>query len=165
MTTAEFEILAHSLTPRLKAQALRILASEMDAEDVVQDTMLKLWSIRGSLDGLRSVEAFASVVTRREALNVIRRRKPDLIVALDENLPGDPSPEDMLIESQRRQSADRIMAMLPDSQQTILRLRHIEGYDNASIAALLGSSEGAVRTALCRARRHVAQIFKQNPTL
>ena len=55
--------------------------------------------------------------------------------------------------------------MCETSQQTLLRLRHIEGYDNTAIANLLGTSEGAVRTALCRARRRVALIFNQQNTL
>lgn len=137
----------------------------MDADDVVQDTMLKLWSMHDGLDELRNVEAFAVVVTRREALNALRRMHPDRHLALDESLPGDPSPEDELIERQRRQLADKVMAQLPDSQQILLRLRHVEGYDNNAIASLLGTSEGAVRTALCRARRRVALIFNQQNTL
>ena len=147
MTSREFEILARSLTPRLRAEARRIVASDMDADDVVQDTM------------------FAVVVVRRQAINALRQLHPDRHVALDENIEGDLSPEDQLIEQQRRNTADAVMAQLPDSQQTLLRLRHVEGYDNASIAALLGTSEGAVRTALSRARRHVAQIFQQQYTL
>lgn len=165
MTTTEFEILARSLSPRLRVVASQIVGSEMDADDVVQDTMLKLWSMHDGLDELRSVEAFAVVVTRREALNALRRMHPDRHLTLDENIPGDPSPEDAMIERQRRQIADKVMSQLPDSQQTLLRLRHIEGYDNTAIANLLGTSEGAVRTALCRARRRVAIIFNQQNTL
>ena len=165
MTSREFEILARSLTPRLRAEARRIVASDMDADDVVQDTMLKLWSLRSELDTMRSVDAFAVVVVRRQAINALRQLHPDRHVALGENIEGDLSPEDQLIEQQRRNTADAVMAQLPDSQQTLLRLRHVEGYDNASIAALPGTSEGAVRTALSRARRHVAQIFQQQYTL
>ena len=127
--------------------------------------MLKLWSLRSELDTMRSVDAFAVVVVRRQAINALRQLHPDRHVALDENIEGGLSPEDQLIEQQRRNTADAVMAQLPDSQQTLLRLRHVEGYDNASIAALLGTSEGAVRTALSRARRHVAQIFQQQYTL
>lgn len=86
-------------------------------------------------------------------------------MALDESIEGDTSPEEQMIESQRRDTADAVMSQLPDSQQTLLKLRHIEGYDNATIAALLGTSEGAVRTALSRARRHVATIFQKQYTL
>lgn len=161
MTTREFEILARNLTPRIQAEALRVVSGEMEADDIVQDTMLKLWSMHDELDSLNSVEAFAIIVARREALNALRRLHPDRHVALNENLPGDPSPEEQYIERQRQSMADAVLAKLPDSQQTLLRLRHIQGYDNASIAALLGTSEGAVRTALSRARRHVAQIFQE----
>lgn len=164
MTSREFEILAQSYAP-FACRGRRIVASDMDADDVVQDTMLKLWSLRSELDTMRSVDAFAVVVVRRQAINALRQLHPDRHVALDENIEGDLSPEDQLIEQQRRNTADAVMAQLPDSQQTLLRLRHVEGYDNASIAALLGTSEGAVRTALSRARRHVAQIFQQQYTL
>ena len=105
------------------------------------------------------------VITRRGAINALRALHPDRHVALDDNIEGSLSPEELYIERQRGETADAIMAQLPDSQQTLLRLRHIEGYDNASIATLLGTTEGAVRTALSRARRHVAQIFQQQYTL
>lgn len=64
-----------------------------------------------------------------------------------------------MVRHEAAAEVDRILAALPESQQTLIRLRHVEGYDNASIAAILGSSEGAVRTALSRARRRVAEIF------
>ena len=153
--------MAHGLAPRLHAVAFHIVADDMEAEDIVQDAMLKLWSMRSGLDGLRSVDAFATVVTRRLAINALRHLHPDRHVALDDSIEGDTSPEEMLIERQDCDCADAIMASLPDNQRTLLRLRHIEGYDNASIAALLGTSEGAVRTALSRARRHVADIFQK----
>lgn len=65
MTSGEFEILARGLTPRLRTEARRIVADDMDADDVVQDIMLRLWSMRDRLDALQSVEAFALIATRR----------------------------------------------------------------------------------------------------
>ena len=64
-----------------------------------------------------------------------------------------------MILHQRNSYIDSVLSKLPDSQQSLLRMRHIEGYDNAEIARVLGSNEGAVRTALCRARRRVAELF------
>lgn len=165
MSPREFEILARSLAPRLRSEALRIVSDGMDADDIVQDTMLKLWDMRERLDNIASIDAFAVVITRRGAINALRALHPDRHVALDDNIEGSLSPEELYIERQRGETADAIMAQLTDSQQTLLRLRHIEGYDNASIATLLGTTEGAVRTALSRARRHVAQIFQQQYTL
>lgn len=158
MTKGEFEILARSLRPRLLRTARQYTDSDT-AEDVVQDTMLRLWSMRDSLDRYRSVEALAVVAAKRLALNELRRLRPELHAELGETGDTDPSAEELMIERQESQHLDRVLASLPDSQQTLVRLRHIEGYDNASIAALLGTSEGAVRTALSRARRRIAEIF------
>ncbi|MCM1068234.1 MAG: sigma-70 family RNA polymerase sigma factor [Muribaculaceae bacterium] len=159
MTTAEFEILAHSLRSRLVKEARRIVGDAPEAEDVAQDTLLKLWTLRDSLGQYRSVEALAVLISRRLALNVLRQSHSTERVELHDGTATVPSAEDVLIGRQTGEYIDSVLSKLPDSQQTLIRLRHIEGYDNASIAALLGSSEGAVRTALSRARRSVAKVF------
>lgn len=161
MTATEFEILSRSLHRRLHGEAFRMVGNIADADDMVQDAMLKLWSLRHRLDELQSVEAFALVVVRRQCINLLRRRHPD--VETDNVLyamPAAGTPEDELILAESRRVADRVLSSLPPAQQTLLQLRHVDGLDNAAIAALLGSSEGAVRTALCRARRRVAELFK-----
>lgn len=159
MTEKQFETLARSLRPALHAAACRITADRMSADDVVQDAMLKLWSLRDRLDSLRSVDAFAMVVVRHLALNSLRSSGTHRLADLADDDISIPSAEEELLEREQRQNVDRILGSLPDAQQTLIRLRHIEGYDNAAIAALLGSTEGAVRTALSRARRHIATIF------
>ena len=158
MNASEFEILARSLRPRVLRSIRRILDQE-DAEDIAQDTMLRLWNIRESLDDYQSVEALGMLMARRLALNYQRGHKPGRFGELDETYTQVSSPEDEMIARQTAQRVDSILAGLPDPMATLIRLRHIEGYDNSSIAALLGSSEGAERTALSRARRRVADIF------
>ena len=59
---------------------------------------------------------------------------------------------------------DRMMDIiwqLPDAQQAVLRMRHIEGMEMADIAAHTGSSEAAVRKALSRARLAVRERYKE----
>lgn len=160
MTLRDFEILASTLRPRLLRNAGSILDDRMEAEDIVQETMLKLWTLRESLDECRSVEAFAVVITRRLAINALRHRKPGVFVDLEDDMTALPSAEEELIHRQQTAAMDALMASLPEAQQTLIRLRHVEGYDNASIAAILGCSEGAVRTALSRARKKVAELFQ-----
>ncbi|MBD5215235.1 MAG: sigma-70 family RNA polymerase sigma factor [Bacteroidales bacterium] len=160
MNVREFEILARGLRPRL-VRSIQPLLGEEDAEDVAQDTMLKLWDLRDTLDIYRSVDALAMVIARRLAINCLRDRHPERFETLDGNFAQavERSPEDDVILRQTVDYVDRIIGSLPDSQATLIRLRHIEGYDNATIAAMLGSTEAAVRTALSRARRRVAEIF------
>lgn len=166
MTVREFEILAVRLRPRLLQTALRVLQDEAAAEDVVQDTLLKLWTIRGELEAYTSVEALGCTIAYRLAINALRNeRRGAAPVDLAESIPADDSADSNLARAEQRLYVDRILASLPPAQATLLRLRHIEGYDGRSIAALLGTSEGAVRTALSRARHAVAASFNIDPNL
>ena len=159
MNAKDFEILASSPRPGLIRVAQRIVERRDEAEDVAQDVMLKLWSMREKLDSYNSVESLAAVMARRMALNVIRARHGTVAVEEFADTPDDLTPEEIMLRSEIAQKVDKVLASLPESQQTLIRLRHVEGYDNASIASILGSSEGSVRTALSRARRRVAEIF------
>lgn len=58
-------------------------------------------------------------------------------------------------------TAEKLMAMLPDAQQAIIRMRHVDGLNNSEIAAIIGSTDGAVRTALSRARMRIAEIYRR----
>ncbi len=164
MTLREFEILARSLRPQLVRTALGVLRDSDAAEDVAQDTLLKLWTMRDNLGRYRSVEALASVMAHRMALNIVRANAPGRGVELSETMAISPSAEDELLARENGEYVDAVLASLPLPQQTLIRLRHIDGYDNATIAALLGSTEGAVRTALSRARRRVAEAFGIDPS-
>lgn len=158
MKAKDFEILARSLRPGLVKVAFRIVDNHDEAEDVVQDTMLKLWSLRDSLDRYSSVEALAVVITRRLAINVLRMRRPTVAVEDYESADAE-TPLTVLENSENERRFDHVLSVLPESYRTLIELRHVEGYDNVAIAAILGSSEGAVRTALSRARRRVAEVF------
>ncbi len=117
--------------------------------------------MREKLTEYRSVEALARIIIRRLALNVVRRHHGAISL---EDAAGLSDAESPYTELERNESAahvDAVLAALPEAQQILIRLRHVEGYDNAAIAAVLGTSEDAVRTALSRARRRVAQILTQ----
>lgn len=159
MTTKEFEILARTLRPRMLKASRQIVGSEADAEDIAQDTMLKLWELRDDLGEYRSVEAFATIIAKRLSLNHVRRQRPSTLDEVAQTADSEPTAEELMIMHQRNSYIDTVLSKLPDSQQSLLRMRHIEGYDNAEIARVLGANEGAVRTALSRARRRVAELF------
>lgn len=163
MNARDFEILARSLRPGLVRTARRIVDNPDEAEDVAQDVMLKLWSMRDSLDRYDSVESLGMVMARRMALNVLRARHPSVPVEDCGESPDDLTPEEVMVRRETSTHIDAVLASLPESQQTLIRLRHVDGFDNAAIASILGSSEVAVRTALSRARRRVAEIFASSP--
>lgn len=140
--------------------ALSIVKEPAEADDIAQDTLLKMWLMEERLDTYSSPESLACVIGRNLAISHLRRRGIG-DVPLDEasGLATVPSPEDTLTRSEDSLRIDRLLRSLPDTQQAILRMRHAEGMETDEIAALIGSTPGAVRVALSRARQKVKLMF------
>ena len=150
MTQEEFKEEAQRLRPRLMLTARRYLGDD-DAEDTVQDALLRLWQMVGELR--QPFDALALRLTRNLCIDQVRRRKPTVVLT-------DSGGTDQTDSDDER--VERMMAVvstLPSLQQTILRLRHLEGMEMNEIADLIGSSEVAIRKALSRARQAVRQKY------
>ena len=141
------------MRPMLLSVAKGILGSDAEAEDVVQDAMLRLWQLRE--EPIRNPKGFARIVVRNLSLSKIRR-KP-LTVDISKADIADEA------ETERNEQIDRMMSLvdaLPTMQQTVLRLRHMQDMSMADIASLIGTSEVAVRQSLSRARRSILEQYK-----
>lgn len=139
-----------------------MLHDDNDADDVTQDTLLKLWCMRDRLDEYRSLCALAMVVCHRMCLDRIKRSGRSVAIdGFGTTLPEMPdvSPEDIVIGNENERQVDRLLAALPDRQQAILRMKHIDGLEISEIARIVGSQEGTVRTALSRARHRIKELF------
>ena len=152
MTQEEYKEEARRLRPRLLQTARRYI-SEDDAEDTVQDVLLRLWQM---VDTLRMpIDGLATVLVRNFCIDRLRLQRP-LQVLTKECEQADETETDERIE--------RVMTMidaLPTMQQTILRLRHIEGMEMKEIAELTGSTEVAIRKTLSRARQTLKQQYQK----
>lgn len=158
MTKSEYEIAMQRLRPALLAEANRYLGDVYNAEDMVQDAMMRLWQMCAQLQS--PVDGLARVLVRNLCLDAIRRRKPRETI---ESLPSEMSSVNS--EKMEHERIERMMAIvenLPDVPQTILRLRHMEGMEMKDIARLLQMEEAAVRKALSRARQTVREKLTSN---
>lgn len=154
MTSAEFQTLASTLRPRLLAQATRYLHDTAEAEDIVQDAMLKMWVLHDQLIG--NAEAFASVLVRNLSLNRLRQLHRMQTLSEMDLL----EMERLDANSRSQQDTDEQVAQLmtlvealPDRQKTILRLHDLEGMDYDEIAQVTGLSAASLRQTVSRARR------------
>ena len=150
MTQEEFKEEAQRLRPRLMLTARRYLGDD-DAEDTVQDALLRLWQMVGELR--QPFDALALRLTRNLCIDKVRRKKPT--VMLTDSGETDQTEND----DERIERMMAVVSTLPDLQQTVLRLRHLEGMEMNEIADLIGSSEVAIRKALSRARQAVKQKY------
>ena len=163
MNDTEFEHMAVRLRPRLTALAehtakgLRLTGA--DAEDAVQEALLRLWRMGDRLDGYNSVEALAATVVRNVCIDMSRRPSPlrspidGLRVAADSS--ADPS----LTAERERGEVERLIDRLPVTQQRLLRLRG-EGMSLDEIAAAVGMHKTSVKTLIARARRELLERMK-----
>ena len=144
-----------AVRPTLLSVARGILGSDEEAEDVVQDAMLRLWQLRD--EPICNVCGFARVVVRNLSLSKVRQRRVTVDIARADIANDNES------ESARNEQIDRMMELvdaLPTMQQTVLRMRHMQEMTMADIARLIGTSEAAVRQSLSRARRSIIEQFK-----
>ena len=159
MQPKEFEIEAMRIRPHLFREALRWLEDADEAEDIVQDVLLKLWSMKENLETYDSVEALAVVMAKRLSLNRLRNRRK---LTCEEEMPdkGDyDTPEHRYISQEEESKIEKLILSLPDTQQTILRMKHIDGLETSEIARLIGCKESTVRSNLMRARKKILTYF------
>ena len=166
MDRKEFETIVPALRDRIVRLVGRMVppgsGSDM-AEDVAQDTLLRLWSRRDTLDSYRSVEALAMVMARNRTIDLLRSEQPGRCTSIDgiDSPDSGPDPHQSLEAGEAETRMRDILDSLPSAQQALIRMRHAEGMEIDEIAALTDSSPGSIRTALSRARRHIKELFLQ----
>lgn len=152
--------MARRMRPAIVGRVTAMTRDEALAEDVAQETLLRLWQIRHKLDGYRSVDALVKVVARNLAIDSLRRSGAtvsldDLTAEGIEPLSADASV--LLAETVER--VDAVMAQLSPAQQAVMRMRHSDGLEMDEIARLTGTTEANVRVILCRARAKVKKLY------
>jgi len=149
------------LREKLMSYARKFLKEENDVEDIVQEVFIKLWSIRGDLYKYNSVYALSVQITKHLSLNrlqVIQRNRQRLEDTSYE--PSDNSTPHIHLENKdNMEQVIRIIDQLPNLQQAILKMKHIEGMEVKEIAEITGSSHDAVLMNLSRARKRVKELF------
>jgi RNA polymerase sigma-70 factor (ECF subfamily) len=125
----------------------KVCRSREMAEDVVQDSFLRLWEVLSSVDGGK-VKAFLFTISYRRALDVLRREKKYAEVTSLEMHAGTCPPGDGDLQELLEAALDR----LPPVQRTVLLLRDYEDYSYREIAAITGLTEVQVKVYIFRAR-------------
>ncbi|MEL7482228.1 MAG: RNA polymerase sigma factor [Pseudomonadota bacterium] len=154
-------------TGRIYALAYRLLASQEDAEDVVQDTFVRAWT---SLSNWRG-DARLSTWLHRVALNLCRdrqRKHRETVMAEPPDMTDPaPLPDAALSQQQTAARVQTALAALPDRQREALTLCALEGYSNREAADILDVSVDALESLLSRGRRGLkAQLTNsQEPPL
>ena len=143
--------------------ALRITLNRVEAEDVVQETMIKVWNRRDRWDELESIEAFCLTICRNIAIDKTRKAENQNQSLADEHDAPDHSyssnPEEQAMQQDRVRLVRRLIDNLPEKQRSVMQLRDIEGKSYKEIAQILAISEEQVKINIFRARQTIKQKF------
>ena len=149
------------LKDKLFRLALRITLDRAEAEDVVQDTMIRVWNKRDEWQQFESVEAYCLIVAKNLAID--RSQKKDAQnVELSPEMAEEADtygPYDRLVNNERMKIIHRLIDELPEKQRLIMQLRDIEGESYKDIAKVLQLTEEQVKVNLFRARQKVKQRY------
>jgi RNA polymerase sigma-70 factor (TIGR02957 family) len=158
------ERLLDELRPVSFAIAYRMLGSVSEAEDVVQEALLRVHQALDAGEHLASPRAFVATVTTRRAINELRSAR-----ARRERYVGEWLPEPVITDgrddpAQQAEMADSlsvamlvVLESLSPEQRAVLLLHDVFDYPFSEIAVIVDKSEGNVRQLATRARRHIEQ--------
>ncbi len=152
------------LKNKLYRLAVRITLNPEDAEDTVQETMMKVWNKRQQWEQIESMEAFCMTICRNIALDKTHRMTgSEQSLDADEHDTPDTNyhanPEQQTIEQDRIRLVRTIIDSLPEKQRSVIQLRDFEGKSYKEIAAIMDISEEQVKINIYRARQAVKQRF------
>jgi RNA polymerase sigma-70 factor (ECF subfamily) len=151
------------LSDKLFRLALRITMVREDAEDMVQEALLRVWRTMQQGDEIDNVEAFAVTTCRNLCLDLIERQQHHDITfdpAQHESLSSDPTPDEQMEADEKYESISRLINQLPEKQKTAIQLRDIEGHSYRDIAQIMNISESDVKVNIHRARQTIKNILK-----
>ena len=140
--------------------ALRITLNRFEAEDIVQDTLIKVWNRRSDWEDIDSIEAFSLTICRNLSLDRIKKKENDNN-SLEDVKGVEPlsssNPQDRMIQADRVNLIRQIVDSLPEKQRSCMQLRDFEGKSYKEIAVILDITEEQVKVNIFRARQAVKQ--------
>jgi RNA polymerase sigma-70 factor (ECF subfamily) len=144
--------------------ALRITLNPAEAEDIVQETMIKVWNKREQWDDIESIEAFCLTICRNISLDKMRKME-NQNQSLEEGEHDAPdqsyasNPEEQAMQQDKLKLIRRLINALPEKQRSAMQLRDFEGKSYKEIAQIMDISEEQVKVNIFRARQTIRQKF------
>ena len=155
---AAFEVLVYRHGSLMRAYAAKVLGSDADADDVVQDVFVQAWDQLDRLTDVNAVRSWLMRMVSNRAIERIRRRKDHLSVDdWDAPAPANASPEHLVELRLQMGALAKAVDGLPEMQRQCWVLREVGGVPYAEIAEQLDVPISTVRGQLARARRAIIQ--------
>lgn len=160
MEATEFEKIASQMRPKLTAHCQRYLEARplaIDAEDIVQETLVRLWKMGDKLYQYQSIEALGMTIASHLCIDYIRKGKKEESIPITSESPA--SADQAIIGEDTQKRLNQAIAKLPSTQRRMLLMRS-EGMSLDDIAAICGANKTSTKTMISAARRTLLKLMK-----
>lgn len=141
--------------------AYAIVGNVGDAEDVVQETMLKMWNRRRLLADIDNHRAYCITAVKRQSIDFLRKHRPEVVDIEGDALQicDEESADSRLEKMDSRNSVGELLATLPENMRRVMILRTFSECSIEEIEKITGLSGGNIRTLLSRARKRIKEFI------
>ncbi len=167
-----FEQLVNKYEARLYSVALRMCGNREDAQDCLQDAMLRIYRSLDRFKGQSAFSTWAYRITMNTCLDELRRRRSRAATSLDALLETgwDPAaetvtPEDAAISAEQRRELEAAIADLPEDMRSAIILREMHDMTYEEISEALDTNIGTVKSRISRGRERLRQLINGRPGL
>ena len=168
---AAYAELVRRFQRKVYSLAYQVLGNHLDADEVVQETFVRIYKRRKELADVKYFSTFLLRMASNYAIDVLRKQKGHSQINEDaSSLPGDvqidlarrvPTPSEEYENRYLLEEIKRALRELPPKQQLTAIMHDIEGYTKAEIAEIFGCPEATVRSNLHIARNKLRKILKK----
>src|SRR4051794_2792073 len=158
-----FRSLVERHIDRAYAIALRILGNAADAEDVVQDTMLKVWTHRGRWQhGRAKFSTWLYRVISNRCIDLRRKPRTENVDVVPEVADGKPDAASVIERAEMNDILEAAMQRLPEQQRVAVILSYHENMSNGEIAEVMDTTIAAVESLLKRGRQQLREMLRRH---
>ncbi|CAM3986298.1 RNA polymerase, sigma-24 subunit, RpoE [Pedobacter westerhofensis] len=160
-----FKIIYDRFAKKVYLFALRILNSNVHANEVMQETMLTLWQMGEELNSVVHLEPYLKTISKNKSFNVLRRLKLELKAGNERSknwLEAHNETEEQILLRDTRKVLQKGIALLPLHQKLVYELCHIEGLKYEEAAKKLNLSPHTVQTYMKHALRNLRSYVRKH---
>jgi RNA polymerase sigma-70 factor (ECF subfamily) len=172
---SKFEELVHPHISYLYRLAFRFCGNQEDAEDLVQDLLIKLYPKRDELEKVERLRPWMTTSLYRMFVDSFRKKRRSPLELIDDEtafyettVSDDVTPDGVLSEDQRIDQIQAAFNRLSENHRVLLTLHDIEGYRLVEIESMLGTPVGTLKSRIHRARAKMRDMlppdFEKPPT-
>lgn len=161
MSLEAFKTKVLPVKDKLYRFALKLVKSEPEAQDIVQEVLIKVWDKRNEMDEVENMEAWCMRVTRNLSLDKLKSKHASKTSGMEEDFEisqGEKvTPYRSTEMKDTMENIGNLISSLPDKQKQVIQLRDVEGFSYKEIGDIMEIDMNQVKVNLFRARKAVRE--------